>query len=168
MMKRLLFCVLFVLPFAIPAFPQQVALTFDDLPEHGDLPPHVTRVGVARSILGTLKAEHMPPVYGFVNAVALEDTPSEIKVLRAWRAAGQPLGSHTYTHADLTAWTVPKYESDIARDEPFLEKLMAGQDWRWFRYPYLREGDTLEKRETIRGLSERPGLPHSAGVAELR
>ena len=23
-------------------------------------------------------------------------------------------------------------------------------DWRWFRYPYLHEGDTLEKRRAVR------------------
>ncbi len=27
---------------------------------------------------------------------------------------------------------------------------MPGQDWHWFRYPYLWEGDTLEKRHAIR------------------
>jgi peptidoglycan/xylan/chitin deacetylase (PgdA/CDA1 family) len=134
-----------------------VAITFDDLPEHGDLPPHVTRLQVAKSILATLKAEHMPPVYGFINAVALEGTPSEINVLRAWRAAGQPLGSHTYSHADLSAVSVEKYEADIAKNEPLLEKLMKGQDWRWFRYPYLREGDILEKRDTIRSYLNRNG-----------
>lgn len=151
----------FLLLFAVLAFTplraQQVAITFDDLPEHGDLPPHVTRLAVAHSILETLKAERMPPVYGFLNAVALEDTPSEIAVLKAWRAAGQPLGSHTYSHADLTAATVPKYEEDLARDEPLLETLMKGEDWRWFRYPYLREGETLAKRDAIRSYLQQKG-----------
>ena len=28
---------------------------------------------------------------------------------------------------------------------------MGGKhDWRWFRYPYLHEGDTLEKRRAVR------------------
>ncbi|WP_260706371.1 polysaccharide deacetylase family protein [Edaphobacter flagellatus] len=136
--------------FAVPLCAQQVAITFDDLPEHGDLPPHVTRLQVAKSILATIREERLPPVYGFINAVALKDTPSEIHVLRAWRAAGQPLGSHTYSHADLSAITPAQYESDIAKNEPLLKQLMGTQDWRWFRYPYLREGDTLKKRDAIR------------------
>jgi peptidoglycan-N-acetylglucosamine deacetylase len=156
-MKRLLYCALLLLPFAVPAFSQQIAITFDDLPEHGDLPPGVTRLQVAKSILTTLKAEHMPPVYGFINAVDLEDTPSEISVLKAWRAAGQPLGSHTWSHPALTATPVAKYEEDIAKNEPLLQKLMAGEDWHWFRYPYLREGETLEKRNAIRNYLERKG-----------
>ena len=27
---------------------------------------------------------------------------------------------------------------------------MVGQDWHWFRYPFLWEGDTLEKRHAVR------------------
>lgn len=148
---RLIRSALFVAMVAAPVGAQQVAITFDDLPEHGDLPPHVSRLQVAKSLLSTFKKENLPPVYGFINGVALEDTPSEMKVLKAWRAAGQPLGSHTYSHPALTGTTVEKYEQDIAKNEPLLEKLMAGQDWRWFRYPYLREGETLEKRDAIRG-----------------
>ncbi len=149
-MRRLLSHLLVAVLCAIPVLSQQVAITFDDLPEHGDLPRGVTRLKIARSIISTLKAEHLPPVYGFVNAVALEDTPDEIAVLKAWRDSGQLLGNHTYSHPMLTASAAAQYENDIARDEPLLTKLMAGQDWHWFRYPYLREGDTLEKRDAIR------------------
>jgi peptidoglycan-N-acetylglucosamine deacetylase len=31
-----------------------------------------------------------------------------------------------------------------------LKSLMGRQDWHWFRYPYLWEGDTLEKRRAVR------------------
>src|SRR5215467_1292300 len=135
---------------AAPALAQQVAFTFDDLPEHSDLPPHVTRLQVVCSIAQTLKHDHLPPVYDFVNAVALTDTLSEISALRAWRQAGHPLGNHTYSHLDLKAVTVQQYEEDIAKNEPVLKRLMPDEDWHWFRYPYLSEGETLEKRDAIR------------------
>jgi peptidoglycan/xylan/chitin deacetylase (PgdA/CDA1 family) len=32
-----------------------------------------------------------------------------------------------------------------------LELLSGGEDWRWFRYPFLREGDSVEKRQAVRG-----------------
>ena len=156
-MKRLLLTLVAVFSFvaALPA--QQIALTFDDLPEHGDLPPHVTRQQIARSILTVLKQQKMPPIYGFVNAVSFKDAPEEISFLKAWRAAGQPLGNHTYSHASLTADTVTQYETEIAKDEPVLKQLMANQDWRWFRYPYLSEGETLEKRDAIRSYLQQNG-----------
>ncbi|MBS1823118.1 MAG: polysaccharide deacetylase family protein [Acidobacteria bacterium] len=155
-MKRLL-SLLVVFLVVAPLCAQQVALTFDDLPEHGDLPPHVTRQQIARSILATLTREKMPPIYGFVNAVSLKDAPEEISFLKAWRAAGQPLGNHTYSHDSLTADTVAQYEAQIAKDEPVLKRLMANRDWRWFRYPYLSEGETLEKRDAIRSYLQQNG-----------
>ena len=61
---------------ASPAWCQQMAVTFDDLPAHGPMPPGMTRVEIAQSILETLKQERMPPVYGFVNGGRAEEDPS--------------------------------------------------------------------------------------------
>jgi peptidoglycan/xylan/chitin deacetylase (PgdA/CDA1 family) len=129
---------------------QQMAITFDDLPAHGTLPKGETRLEIAQSILGTLKAEHMPPVYGFINAEGVTKIPTEEAVLKAWRAAGQPLGSHTWSHPDLDKLTAEQFEVEIEKNEPLLKKYMDGVDWHWFRYPFLHEGDTLEKRRAIR------------------
>ena len=43
-----------------------------------------------------------------------------------------------------------EFDKNVAADEPELKLLMGGQTWRWFRYPYLWEGDTLEKRHAVR------------------
>src|SRR5262249_12379193 len=128
----------------------KVALTFDDLPVHAALPAGLTRSDVARSILAALAAHHAPPTYGFVNAKALEGAPETEEVLRLWRAAGYPLGNHTYSHIDLTANTPEAFEQDVRAGEPVLKRLMEGADWHWLRFPYLHEGDTLEKRRAVR------------------
>ncbi len=57
--------------FASSAASQQVALTIDDLPSHGALPPGMTRADVAKSILKTLQDAHAPKVYGFICGAAL-------------------------------------------------------------------------------------------------
>jgi peptidoglycan/xylan/chitin deacetylase (PgdA/CDA1 family) len=128
----------------------KVALTFDDLPVHAALPAGMTRSDVARSILAALAAHHAPPTYGFVNAKALASAPETEEVLRLWRAAGHPLGNHTYSHIDLTTSTPAAFEEDLRADEPVLRRLMEGADWHWLRFPYLHEGDTLEKRRAVR------------------
>jgi peptidoglycan/xylan/chitin deacetylase (PgdA/CDA1 family) len=92
----------------------------------------------------------MPEVYGLVNAERLDKNPNDVAVLKAWRAAGNPLGSHTYSHPSLNDLTPAQFEADIARNEPVLSKLMIGKDWHWFRYPFLLEGDTLDKRHAVR------------------
>jgi peptidoglycan-N-acetylglucosamine deacetylase len=150
-------CVLSSVLCAVPSVSQQVAFTFDDLPAHGDLPPGQTRLEVAQSILKTLHDQHLPPVYGFINAVKLEKNPEDMAVLRAWRDAGNPLGNHAYSHPSLNELTPEQFEADIDKNEPVLSKLMAGQDWHWFRYPFLWEGDTLEKRHAVRVYLQKNG-----------
>jgi peptidoglycan/xylan/chitin deacetylase (PgdA/CDA1 family) len=138
-------------------FAQQVALTFDDLPSHGNLPPGETRLDVANSILQTLRTNHLPSVYGFINGVRTETDPATLEVLKAWRAAGQPLGSHTWSHMGLTDHTSTEFIDDIQKNEPLLQSLMPSEDWHWFRYPYLLEGDTLDKRHAVRAYLQQHG-----------
>lgn len=81
---------------------QKVAITFDDLPLNGELPPGVTRVEVTRNTLAVLKKRHVPAVYGFVNAKKLEGNADAAEALKLW-ASAEPVGSHTYAHMDLNA-----------------------------------------------------------------
>ena len=128
----------------------QVAFTFDDLPAHGPLPPGEARPEPVRSILATLKAEHMPPVYGFVNGFRTANYPYQIEILRAWHDAGEPLGNHTWSHPSLEKESAQAFIADIQKDEPILEKVDPDGDWHWFRYPFLNEGETLAKRQKVR------------------
>jgi peptidoglycan/xylan/chitin deacetylase (PgdA/CDA1 family) len=128
---------------------QKLAITFDDLPLNGELPPGVTRTETARNVLAILKKRHAPPVYGFVNAKRLEGNTDGAEALKVW-AAAEPMGNHTYSHMDVEKNTAEAFESDIAENEPILELLQAKDDWHWLRYPYLHEGDTVEKRRAVR------------------
>lgn len=134
----------------------KVALTFDDMPVNGAKPQGVTSVQITRETLAVLKKHRVPPSYGFINARQLEDDEYGAEALKLWVKAGHPLASHSYSHFDLTKTSVEDFQRDILRNEPALELLMPherGQgrhDYHWFRYPFLREGDTLEKRRAIR------------------
>jgi peptidoglycan-N-acetylglucosamine deacetylase len=141
----------------------RVALTFDDLPDHGPLPPGMSRVDVAKSILETLKSHNAPPVYGFINAKQLETSPGDADVLKLWREAGFPLGNHTFSHMDLHTNSAEDFERDVAANEATLRSFMADRDWHWFRYPYLREGNTPEKHRAVRDMLTRRGY-HVAQV----
>ncbi len=128
---------------------QKLAITFDDLPQNGTLPSGVTRVDIAKSALAILAREHVPPVFGFINAKKLEGDIDGAEALRFW-AAAEPVGNHTYSHLDLNQNTVDAFTRDIELNEPALELLSADGAWRWFRYPYLLEGETLAKRRAVR------------------
>jgi len=129
---------------------QQMAVTFDDLPAHGDKPRGITRLDIVQSILKTLKRQQMPPTYGFINGKRIDEDASSLLVLQAWRAAGQPLGNHTWAHADLDKETPEQFEADAVKNETLLSQLMGDEDWHWFRYPFLHEGDTVAKRRLVR------------------
>lgn len=118
-----------------------VAITVDDLPAHGPVPPGVSRIAVARDYLAALKAHNVPGVYGFVNAVALEREPGTDAVLDMWRAAGYPLGNHTYTHLNINSGALEAFEADLEKGEPAIRERMKGADWRVLRFPYLSAGD---------------------------
>ena len=144
--------------------PLQVAFTFDDLPAHGPLPPGMARPAVVQSILTTLKQENMPPTYGFVNGFRVASYPYQIHILQAWRAAGDPVGNHTWSHPEFDKLSVAAYEANILRNEALLRKISADSDWHWFRFPYLEEGNTIEKREQLRAWLSQHGY-HIAEVS---
>src|SRR5208282_6585135 len=88
---------------------QKLAITMDDLPLNGLLPPGVTRVDITKNTLAVLKKRHMPPVYGFINAKKLEGSADGAEALRLW-AAAEPVGNHTYGHMDLEQNTAEAFE----------------------------------------------------------
>jgi len=129
---------------------QKVAITFDDLPLNGELPTGVSRVKIVQDTLAVLKMRHVPAAFGFVNGKKLEGNADAAEALKLW-AASEPVGNHTYSHMDLNASPADAFFREIAENEPVLE-LVGRKDgnWRWLRYPFLREGDTVEKRRAVR------------------
>src|SRR3984885_8699290 len=79
---------------------QKIAITFDDLPLNGELPPGVTKVEIAKDTVAILKKWKLPPVYGFINAKRLEESQEGADALKLW-ASAEPVGNHTYSHLDL-------------------------------------------------------------------
>jgi peptidoglycan-N-acetylglucosamine deacetylase len=80
----------------------------------------------------------------------LAEGPSGAPVLKAWTDAGQPLGNHTYEHLDLNNLTPEQFEEQIEKNEPILKQYAGNFDWHYLRYPFLHEGDTVEKRRAVR------------------
>jgi peptidoglycan/xylan/chitin deacetylase (PgdA/CDA1 family) len=144
--------------------PLRIAITFDDLPAHGPLPPGETRLEVASKIISALYDANVPPTYGFVNGVRVEEQPADASVLQAWRAAGYPLGNHAWSHMNLNQNSLEAFESDVTHNEPLLSKLMEGNNdaWHWFRFPFLAEGDTSGKIAGIRAFLAQRGYKSAA------
>jgi peptidoglycan/xylan/chitin deacetylase (PgdA/CDA1 family) len=131
---------------------EDVALTFDDLPQlsyHGSTDyAEVT----TRELLAGLKRHHLPAI-GFVNESKLEgpDKPRRIALLTEWLDAGMDLGNHSYSHGSLTTMPAADYIADVARGETVTRALLAarGRTLHWYRHPYLETGPTAEIRQTF-------------------
>ena len=78
------------------------------------------------------------------------DSPEGLALVKAWGDAGHAIGNHTYRHPNLggVATTLDAFIADCERDEA----LLRGQPgWtRRLRFPYLKEGDTADKRDGVR------------------
>jgi peptidoglycan-N-acetylglucosamine deacetylase len=139
----------------------RLAVTVDDLPAHAVLAPGWTRVAVASAVLRALHDNGISEAYGFANGYMEKYEPGVDQVLRQWLEAGYPLGNHTYGHVDLAKVPSQTYIADIARLDRLLQTIAPGQPLvrrrHVFRYPFLSEGDTLEKRNAVRSYLFRNG-----------
>jgi lysophospholipase L1-like esterase len=147
-------------PSAEPA--PKIAITFDDLPAHGPLPSGGTRMEVISKIITALRDAHLPPTYGFVTGIRVKERPADTAVLQAWHSAGNPLANHGWSHMNLNQHSREEFEQDVVRDEPVLASFMKQEDWHWFRYPFLAEGDTPEKETGFRDFLRERGYKIAA------
>lgn len=125
-----------------------VAVTVDDLP--GAVPGTGHSQGALKdfqkinaAVPQILKAHHALAI-GFVNKWKLQvagERDARVALLQAWLDAGLTLGNHTYS---LNAIPLAQYEDETIRGEVVTRALMkaAGQEERYFRYPFLMTGPT--------------------------
>jgi|GEM_PF-521622 len=128
----------------------QIALTFDDLPAAGSLPQGMTRTQIATEIVSHLKAADLKGTYGFVNGIRMVDNPDAQQALHVWVDGEMNVGSHTWSHPGLPKVTAEAFIADIEKNEATLVQYGQQRDWKWFRYPFLWEGETLAKRHAVR------------------
>jgi len=138
------------LPRNVPPGSVPVAFTLDDLGTTGSEP--------VRKIARALIEAGVQEAYGFLIGSRAEDDPDNAESVRVWANAGYQIGNHTFSHKELSEVTADFFENDILANEPDLSEFARpGQDWHWFRYPNLSEGDTMAKKEEVRAfLSDRP------------
>ena len=73
-----------------------------------------------------------------------------IERLKTYAHAGHIIANHTHSHPDINKLSFQEYKDDFLMADSFLSTYKNYK--KWFRFPYLREGDTLEKRDGMRAL----------------
>lgn len=124
----------------------QFSITMDDFFWQNSL--KLTGAERNQAILQTLN-KHSIKATLFVIGKNIEDEQGK-QLLTAWDRAGHMLANHTYSHNNLNApdADVKAYQDDILRAEVLLKDFPRFR--RYLRFPFLKEGDTVAKRDAIR------------------
>jgi peptidoglycan/xylan/chitin deacetylase (PgdA/CDA1 family) len=133
---------------ATPTPAQTIAFTFDDGP-HLTATPRLSPQARNQAMLDAL-AKHDVKATLFVTAGNGADRPEGLALARAWGEAGHTIGNHTMTHLNLHAEkvTLAQYQQEVLDCDAVIRNLPGYR--KWFRFTYLREGNTPEKRDGMR------------------
>ena len=134
-----------VLLMALPLSAQKVALSLDDAPFLRPA-PRMAAPAQHQAMLAALKARKVQ-AFLFTNGVNGGDSPEGQAIFRAWSQAGHLLANHSYSYWDLNRpdVTLEAYEADVLRGEALIRDLPGFT--KRFRYPFLRAGNTVAKRD---------------------
>lgn len=151
-MKRMLVLFIFLLSLITTntaTAEKEVAMTIDDLPfvgnakgQEGNLRRERERFMAAVEVL----RKYNIPAVGFTVAGSIEQGQQEL--LQEFMQGGNLIGNHTYTHPSLNRITAENYITNVDKADQRLAPLM-GQE-KFFRYPFLAEGNSQEKYVKVR------------------
>ena len=125
---------------------KQVCLTFDELPAARSF-GESDREAINYLLLDALR-RHKVKATGFVVGEQIE---TSFDILGQWLNEGHSLGNLTWSGQDYNQLGPEQFITDIRRGAEELEPMLAGfgQKERYFRFPYLHYGDTMERRRAI-------------------
>src|SRR5690348_4731951 len=141
-------------PWRAPTPPQEareIAVTFDDLPRNGPDTGLANTQAMTEKLTSIIEKHHLP-VVGLVNERQLYrpgELDARVALLNTWLDRGAELGNHTFSHPSLTTTPLQDFEDDVVRGENVTRMLLAqrGMKLRYFRYPFLHTGPTLEIKQ---------------------
>jgi peptidoglycan/xylan/chitin deacetylase (PgdA/CDA1 family) len=126
------------------AFATNVAITMDN-PNVYQTPMFTPKIR-DKKILATLKKDNLKIVL-FAQGAQV-DNPEGKALLKRWDNAGHIISNHTYSHLNINNISEKQYEQDTLKNENLL--ISYSNFKKIFRFPYLKEGDTLAKRDQFR------------------
>lgn len=140
---------------AAAAHAQSVAFTFDDGPRLAQT-PRLTPQQRNQAILDAL-ARNKVSAGLFVTCGNGANQPEGYALAEAWGRAGHMVGNHTMTHPDLNSakLSLEQYQREVLDCDNIIHAIPGYA--KWFRYTFLREGNTPDKRDGMRAFLKQHG-----------
>ena len=146
-------CLLSAVSYCDASEGREIAITIDDLPlvaSKMNTPGNQQRSTERfMRIIQALKDNNVPAT-GFVIAGSIEK--GQWAFLEQFHDAGFFIGNHTYSHKNLNRTNVDKYIEDVDKADKILTPIMT--DPKYFRYPYLAEGNSVSRPKVLAYLKE--------------
>jgi len=138
---------------AAPPEKLRVAVTIDD--PKTTVSASLSWKAANRAFLDTLEKWNLK-IALFVCGMRVDSAQGK-ELLGQWDEAGHLICNHSYSHLNFNSekTTHDEFVADFERNEPLLKPYHRFT--RLFRYPFLKEGDTAEKRDRFRSLLKQKG-----------
>lgn len=135
------------------AFSAEVSITMDDPSLESGLPFSANEKNTR--ILEALR-KHDAQAVLFVCGKRV-DSPAGMSLIKAWQKEGHWLGNHTYSHENFNSneQSFEIFSADAAKGEKVVQGLAGFH--KVFRFPFLKEGDSSEKRDQMRAFLVKNG-----------
>jgi peptidoglycan-N-acetylglucosamine deacetylase len=130
----------------------QIAITLDDFNLFGASPEVARKRNHA--LLDALSARSNLKAAAFPSGRNIDSELGK-SLVREWGEAGHMICNHTYSHWFYPSRSVDEFSRDVLRLEPLIQD-MAGFTRR-FRFPMLKEGDTVARRDGMRAFLKKHG-----------
>ena len=125
---------------------KRIALTVDDLPYKSLSVNDKSKEGleITTLLLRHLKQNDVKAT-GFVIGGKIGEEEKRLDLLGKWQSDGHLLANHTYSHLRFSNISSDDFEKEVIKSEKILAPYWGKKTVKYFRFPYLDCGSTIEK-----------------------
>ncbi|WP_223668674.1 polysaccharide deacetylase family protein [Kangiella shandongensis] len=153
-MRKILLTILLLLTVFLSEA-KEIAITFDDSPRSAS--GYFDGPTRAKKLVAELKEHNVEQVAFFSVSKRLD--AEGIERLNTYSEAGHIISNHTHSHPDFNQLSLQDYSKDFLLADVKLQQFNNFR--KLFRFPYLREGNTAEKRDGMRKLLNKHGYKNA-------
>jgi len=144
MLNLLALLLILLTTFSFNNYAKELAITFDDSPRFAR--GYFDGQTRAKKLIEALKSHNVEQVAFFSVGKNLDN--EGINRLKLYADAGHIIANHTNSHPNFNQLALIDYQQDFIKAENLLKQFSTYK--KLFRFPYLREGNTLLKRDGMR------------------
>jgi peptidoglycan/xylan/chitin deacetylase (PgdA/CDA1 family) len=141
--KHWLLLAVLIVPFSVSA--GEIALSFDDAPRGNGA--EFSGMERTQSLIARLDSSSVDQVVFFCNTERLQ-WHQGVRRLELYAEAGHLLANHSHQHRAPSDLGIMGYIKDIELADQYLSPMSGFV--RWYRFPYLNEGESRPARDSIR------------------